>query len=121
MAASPRHVHVFHVPKTHLNVYAEGVATHQRWELYRSSHWRHRPEVLVFLRVASGFTLLLLYVAVLSVAVGLYYQFGVNEKKWPFFSSSGLQVRSHVKVLSYACSDGLETLAWLPMSTPQLI
>ncbi|MEW5307704.1 MAG: hypothetical protein WDW36_010082 [Sanguina aurantia] len=49
------------------------VFTFEDWERYHSSNWRHRIEPVTFLRVASGFTWQITFVAVLSVAVGLWH------------------------------------------------
>ncbi|GAX81616.1 hypothetical protein CEUSTIGMA_g9044.t1 [Chlamydomonas eustigma] len=68
------------IPVSHNSIYErEPGYTWEDWAKYRNANFRTRPEPLVFVKVAVGFWLHLMLVAVISIFVGLYFQYFIPE------------------------------------------
>ncbi|KAG2494372.1 hypothetical protein HYH03_007429 [Edaphochlamys debaryana] len=60
-------------PKATVSIYADIPFNHQEWKRHRNAAWRHRPQPLLFMRVAGGFWWQLTYTFLVSLLVGVYH------------------------------------------------
>ncbi|GFR51462.1 hypothetical protein Agub_g13871 [Astrephomene gubernaculifera] len=60
-------------PKSTVSIYADIPYNHAEWKRHRNAAWRHRPQLVLFMRVAGGFWWQLTYIFIVSLFVGLYH------------------------------------------------
>lgn len=75
----------------HDSLFADKVMTEADWQRRRKATHRHRLQPVTLARVMLGYFPLLLWVAVLSVAVGVYDITLVKYHNWPMLSVSSVQ------------------------------
>ncbi|GLI66990.1 hypothetical protein VaNZ11_011086 [Volvox africanus] len=60
-------------PKSTVSIYADIPFNHAEWKRHRNAAWRHRPQPILFMRVAGGFWWQLTYTFIVSLCVGIYH------------------------------------------------
>eukprot|EP00879_Flechtneria_rotunda_P031097 GHRR01033941.1.p1 GENE.GHRR01033941.1~~GHRR01033941.1.p1 ORF type:complete len:228 (+),score=50.69 GHRR01033941.1:112-795(+) len=75
----------------HDSLFADRVMKEEDWSRLRRATYRHKLQPCKLARVMLGYFWILVYVAVLTVAVGLYSSIAVQYYGWPMLSLQSVQ------------------------------